>query len=209
LKFNVLYFSFDLTSCLPAMNVNEKNILQKLANGDETALAEMYREYWQSLFISAYNIIKDKEACSDILQDIFLQLWVRREKLEITSSLEAYLHTAVRYHVFKHIRKSTYVNRYFENLELRFSAASADEEIMLKQLNEQVAHAVQSLPKQCMLIFKLSREEHLSNREIAEQLNISVKTVENQMTIALRRLRLSLNDAAFGTLLIAGFFVRP
>jgi RNA polymerase sigma-70 factor (family 1) len=191
------------------MNLNEKNILQKLANGDETALAEIYREHWQSLFISAYNIIKDKETCSDILQDIFLQLWVRREKLEITGSLEAYLHTAVRYQVFKHIRKSTNVNRYFENLELRFSAASADEEIVLKQLNEHLAQAVKSLPKQCMLIFKLSREEQLSNREIAEQLNISVKTVENQMTIALRRLRLSLNDAVFGTLLITGFFLRP
>ena len=189
---------------MPAAKLNEQTLLRMLANGEEFALEEMYKQYWQPLFISAYNVTRDKEASNDILQDIFLQLWVRRQSLQITGSIEAYLHTAVRYQCFKFIRKSTTVNRFFENLDVRLSATAADEPLLMKQLTEQVNSAVQTLPKQCMLIYKLSREQHLSNLQIAEELHISVKTVESQMTIALKRLRLFLNDAAFSTIIIAG-----
>jgi RNA polymerase sigma-70 factor (family 1) len=188
---------------MSSIKSNEQILLASLANGDENAFAEIYKLHWQSLFVSAYNVTRDKGACNDILQDIFLQLWLRREKIAITGSLEAYLHTAVRYQVFKYIRKSTRVSHLFEQLDQRLSETPADGQVIFKELNEQVTNAVESLPSQCMLIYKLSREQQLSNREIAEQLNISIKTVENQMTIALRRLRVSLNDAAFSIAVIS------
>jgi RNA polymerase sigma-70 factor (ECF subfamily) len=86
---------------------------------------------------------------------------------------------------------------FFLNLEERLTAPSSDNTLLQKDLNQQVAQIVCGLPEKCQQIYRLSREEYLSHREIAQKLNISTKTVENQLTIALRRLRLSLGECFF------------
>lgn len=183
---------------------NETDLLARLSAGDELALTDIYHHHWQSLFVSAFNILKDKAACEDILQELFLQVWLKRESLEISSSLGAYLHTATRYQVFKYIRKASHREHLFEKLDLRLAEPSAEKALQLKQLNEQIHAIVETLPEQCRIIYKLSREEYLSHKEIAERLNISTKTVENQLTIALRKLRVSLGDAALLAVLFGG-----
>lgn len=176
---------------------NENDLLSALAKGHEDALKVIYQKYWDRLFLSAYNVLKDKEACEDIIQEIFIQLWQRRESLHITTSLPAYLFTATRYQVFHVIRKSAGRQELFEDLDKRLLADAPDIPLYIKEIQERVNVAVENLPDKCREIYKLSREEHLSYREIAEKLQISPKTVENQITIALKRLRGTLGDLMF------------
>jgi RNA polymerase sigma-70 factor (family 1) len=168
---------------------DERELLALLAAGDEEALRIIYETYWERLFLSAYNVLKDKEACEDIIQEIIIQLWKKREQLNITTSLSAYLFTATRYQVFHFIRKSAGRKELFENLEDRFLIDAPDIILYTKDLQEKIKIAVESLPDKCKVIYKLSREEQLSYKAIAKQLQISPKTVENQLSIALKKLR--------------------
>ncbi|MEG0851875.1 MAG: sigma factor, partial [Flavobacterium sp.] len=72
-------------------------LIDRLRNGDETALTELYNKFWQSLFMSAYNVLKDRELCEDIIQDIFMNIWHNREKIEIHISLKGYMYACARY----------------------------------------------------------------------------------------------------------------
>jgi RNA polymerase sigma-70 factor (family 1) len=173
---------------------DEHQLLLSLAGGNEEALKSLYQKYWQRLFLSAYNVLKDKEACEDIIQEIFIQLWQRRESLKITSSLSAYLFTATRYMVFHHIKKSPANAQLFEGLDERFVTAAPDIPLFFKDLQEKVNIEVQNLPEKCRQIYQLSREQNLSYRDIAEQLQLSPKTVENQLSIALKKLRSALQE---------------
>lgn len=167
---------------------SEKQLLQQLKKNDEHALTQLYKAHWQPLFLSAYNVLKDKKASEDIVQEIFLQLWLRRDTLDVRESLKAYLSTAVRYQVFHHIRKASKNKLVLKNEEALF-AESPEEGLLRKDLCGQVHKVVEDLPERCRLIYRLSREEQLTHKEIAHRLNISIKTVENQLTIALRRVR--------------------
>lgn len=173
---------------------NEKELLLLLSKGNEEALKLIYQKYWQRLFISAYNVLKDKEGSEDIIQEIFIQLWQRRETLNITTSLGAYLFTATRYQVFHFIRKVPGRPELFENLQERFSTDAPDLPLYAKDLQQRVDVAVENLPEKCRDIYKLSREQHLSYKAIADHLQISTKTVENQLSIALKKLRDALGD---------------
>ena len=184
---------------------NEKQLLSSLASGNEAALTFIYHKLWDRLFLSAYNVLKDKEACEDIVQEIFIQLWQKKEQLVIRTSLEAYLVSATRYQVFHLIKKGSKRKELFENLEERFSADGADALLYVKETQKTIDVAVDNLPEKCKNIYKLSRENHLSYKQIAEQLQISTKTVENQLTIALKRLRNALGS--FILLLLFFFFV--
>ena len=179
------------------LNKDEEKILFSLSQHDEEALKFLYQKYWQPLFISAYNVLKDKDACEDIIQDIFIQLWQKRESLSITTSLSAYLFTATRYQVFHSIRKSAVREELFENIEERFVADAPDIPLYTKDLQERINAAVENLPEKCKEIYKLSREHQLSYKAIAARLKISSKTVENQLSIALKKLRSELSDLMF------------
>lgn len=173
---------------------DEKELLALLALGSEEALKIIYQKYWQRLFLSAYNVLKDKEACEDILQEIFIRLWQKRESSNITTSLSAYLFTATRYQVFHYIKKSAGRPELFEDLEERFLTDAPDIPLYVKDLQERINTAVERLPEKCRHIYKLSREHHLSYKAIADHLQISPKTVENQLSIALKKLRDALGD---------------
>ncbi len=170
-----------------------------MASGDKHALVALYRLYWQRLFLSAYNILKDKAACEDIVQETFLQLWQRRETLDIHHSAEAYLFSVIRYSVFRHIKKERVRAEVFEQLTARLYNATPEDIVTEKNIRHQVAGVVETLPDKCREVYRLSREEHLSHREIAARLNISTKTVENQLTIALKKIRFTVSR-------VAGFF---
>jgi RNA polymerase sigma-70 factor (family 1) len=180
---------------LPGLTAyNEKELLLRLSGGDESALTQIYILYWKPIFIHAYNVLKDKMVCEDIVQDIFMQLWRKRSTLHITDTLGGYLFAATRYQVFDVIRRSPHKYYLFDNIEERMYSPSADQATIEKDLQQHITNEVSKLPEKCRLIYKLSREEYLPHKEIAEKLQISIKTVENQLTIALRRLRLSLRD---------------
>jgi RNA polymerase sigma-70 factor (ECF subfamily) len=184
---------------LSNLNSNPDTVLiNRLREGDKLALTDLYNTYWQLLFISAYNIIKDKELCEDIIQDIFMNIWHNREKLEINISLKGYLYACARYQVFNHFKKNKdkIHIEFFNDLDKRFQYATPETEMMHNELVQEINTIIETLPEKCQLVYKLSREEQLSHKEIAVRLNISTKTVENHITKALQTIRLSMGGTA-------------
>lgn len=175
------------------MDVKDVEILQRLKKSDKKALTELYDSYWKSLYISSYNLLKDKELCEEIIQDVFIDFWNFREKLQIKISIKSYLYACVRYKVFSEFRKNKVKNvELFEDLNQRFQYATPETKLMHEELVMQVDALVKTLPKKCQEVYVLSRNNQLSHKEIAEKLGISTKTVENHITFALKVLRTGL-----------------
>jgi RNA polymerase sigma-70 factor (ECF subfamily) len=185
--------------------LNDEQLLRAMAGGEHEALEQLYSRYWQHLFTAAYNVLKNKAACEDIVQEAFLQLWQRREQLDIKTSLEAYLFSIVRYTVFKYIKKEQAHSRVFKNLEERLHYITPEDIVVEKNIRSQLAGIVNSLPGKCREVYILSRDEELSHHEIATRLNISTKTVENHITIALKKIRFGIARVT-GVLFIISIF---
>jgi len=186
--------------------LSDKELTTLLKQGDKTAFTHIYNRYWSKLYLSAYNILREQQGSEDIVQEILVQLWLKREHQQI-DSLKAYLHTAIRFQVFKAIRAGKVRMGLFEQIESININNEADYRLMENDINSIYEKGLAELPEKCREIFTLSRKEQLSNKEIAERLNISVKTVENQMTIALKRLKSSMGDVLFwATVMLAGIW---
>lgn len=167
----------------------------------------LYHRHWQGMYKFAFFILRDKDACQDIIQDVFVWLWEHREGLKMHSP-NSYLKTAVKYKIANYIRTGKIRESFFEEaapFNYTTNLPEVVESAELKELNNIIQLTVSNLPLKCQEIFRLSREEHLSNREIARQRGISTKTVENQITIALHRIRSNV-EQHFLTILLLPFF---
>lgn len=170
----------------------ESELLDALRAGNQAAFDEIYRRHWDGMFRSAYALLKDRDASMDILQEIFIWLWQHHEDIEIASSLKTYLSSSVYYKAANYIRQGKTRRAFFEELTTMHIEQSEEDQLEIKELKSIIRQHTSHLPEKCRQVYYLSRNEHLSNKEIAERMGISVKTVENQITIALRRLRASL-----------------
>jgi RNA polymerase sigma-70 factor (family 1) len=172
----------------------ERELLSRLAQGDERAFTHIYNQYWEVLYAMAYNRTRDMQLSQDIVQDVFTSLWNNRLKTEILS-LKGYLASAVKYMTFAHLRKSGQVilgDEYIESNETGHKLV--DERLEYKYLLTSLQKQSDKLPDKCRLIFKYSREQGLSVKEIAAELQISPRTVETQLSKALRFLRKSIKS---------------
>lgn len=168
---------------------NEKELLSELRRGNQQSLRLIYNSSWKPLFISAYNMLKDREACEDVVQEVFLHLWQNRKTLLIHTSLKSYLFTAVRFQVLRRIRRDQKKLEIIADLAPSAPYRSPLEDLEGKDTLLRLKTAVNSLPEKCKLIYQLSREQFYTHKEIAAKLHISEKTVENQLTIALKRIK--------------------
>ena len=167
-------------------------LMDRIRSGDESALKLIYNKYWDQLFFSAFNVLHDQHVCEDIIQEIFINLWNKREIIEIRVSLKSYLFASTRYEVYRQVRFSSVREDIFENISERMQSPSEYGNIEHRELLSQISSIVNNLSEKCKVVYKLSREEQLSHKEIASQLDISTKTVENHLNKALRQLRTSL-----------------
>ena len=176
---------------------SDEDLLFYLNKGNIDAFKQIYLQHWSDLYQYAYNILRNKTISEEIVQETFVSLWRRHETLKITQTLRAYLFTAVKFQVLNYM-KSEKVKRDYAASYYAFKSASFDnsneENIRLTDLKEMIETEVSKLPEKCQQIFRLSRDEHQSIKTIAEMLNISSKTVENQLTKALKQLRSSLGQ---------------
>lgn len=167
-----------------------------LKEGDINAFEMFFRTYYQPLCNYAFSFIQDRDEAEEIVQSAFLSVWEKRKTLDIKTSLKSYLYTMVRntsLNVIKHEKiKQRYVGEALA-VEDR-SHENVSQKVLSLELEEKIQRAMESLPEQCRLVFKLSRFEELKYSEIAEQLQISIKTVENQMGKALKIMREQLKD---------------
>lgn len=171
---------------------DEAALLRQLKRGDENALDLIYRQYWEGLFFYSYHLLKDKHACEDVIQDLFVRLWENREQLDVRLSLKAYLYASCRYALYKLIRKEQVREDIFDAIYERLHTETAYGSLEHKELVQQINVIVNGLPPKCREVYELSRKENLSHKEIGERLGISVKTVENHINRALKELKQSL-----------------
>lgn len=162
---------------------------------DDTAFEQLFKAHYKALHIYVNTMIRDEEMAEEIVQSRFMKFWENRELLNIQTSVKAYLYKCV-YHDTLNFLKHEKVKTRYQNYTLHNSqdSAPASHRIELSELESSVHGAMKDLPEQCRLIFHMSRFEELKYREIAEQLGLSIKTVESQMGKALRILRLKLVD---------------
>ncbi|MGV3588265.1 MAG: RNA polymerase sigma-70 factor [Adhaeribacter sp.] len=171
----------------------DEKLLVLMQADDQAAFEQIYNRYWSKLYLSAYNIVRDRQAAEDIVQDVLVSLWMRRNSL-VVDSLNSYLYTAVRYQVFKVIRAGQIREAHSYAIENPAVVNVGESALMAADMDRLLDKGVTELPEKCRQIFMLSRKKHLSTKEIANWLGIAPKTVENQITIALNRLRTTLGD---------------
>jgi RNA polymerase sigma-70 factor (ECF subfamily) len=180
------------------MNLLDKNVLNKITEGDIKQFELVFKEYYEKLCHFAFKYLKNIDHSEGIVQDTFYNIWKNRKTLQITSSLKSYLYTAVRNNCLQEIRTRNldikYEN-YYKSHYTNESISPADE-LNAKELSNAINKALNSLPERCREIFKMSRYEGLKYHEIADKLSISVKTVEANMGKALKQFRLYLKDFA-------------
>ncbi len=178
------------------VNSSEHLLLQTLSKGAVTTFEMLFRTYYEPLCNYAYSFLRDKEDAEEVVQSTFLLVWEKRETLEIRTSLKSYLYAMVR-NACLNVLKHQKIRQRHEEEETALAERSRDaiaHTVAGNELEQRIQEAVEQLPEQCRMVFKLSRFEELKYSEIAEQLNISVKTVENHMGKALRIMRERLKE---------------
>lgn len=179
-------------------NNKEKEIFSLIQKGNVYAYELIFRRYYISLCEFATRFVYQPEAAEEIVQNVFLILWEKKESLSISISLKSYLFRAVYNHCNNHLSHLKIRNKYLsfsrETLLKKNYSDPVLENLAYKELNDQITAAIEQLPAACKNIFKMSRYEGMKYAEIASSLNISVKTVETQISRALTRLREELKE---------------
>jgi len=175
------------------MDLNENELPQLIEFGDITSFEKIYSQYWKKLYLYAFNVLQEREICEDIVQEIFIDLWTKKHDVQI-SDLNSYLYQSVRYQIFNHFRRSKYKKQLLEKFNQVSMEYKIHEIYEKKEMKVHIKNAVSRLPEQRRLIFQMSRYEGLSNKEISENLNISLQTVKNQISESLKFIRTSLKN---------------
>lgn len=167
----------------------------------------VFRQYYESLCHYANMLMKDMDAAEEVVQNTFVKLWEKKESLNIESSLKSYLYKSVYHASLNEIKHQNVKNKYINmhNTEEPYSDMQSASQV--KDLEKRIEQALLKLPEQCRLIFQMSRFRQLKYREIADVLNISVKTVENQMGKALKIMRSNLADYLGILLIVLNFII--
>lgn len=175
------------------LHLESNDLLERLRQGDEAAFDSIFREWYPSLVRSAESIVRSRAVAEEVVQDVMLELWRRRESLAKDSSPQAYLFQSTRNRALNHIRHERVEQKSEPELIRQTEmSASAHSQLVEEEIEAALKTAVSELPDRCREVFELSRTHGLKYAEIAITLGISVKTVEAQMGKALRTLRVKL-----------------
>lgn len=185
-----------MTDC---RNIPDTELVALLKNDNHAAFTELYNRYWKLLFYVAFKRLEVYDEAEEVVQDVFTDIWSRRTTLIIHTSFKYYLATATQYQVMNRMAK---MNRRLEAVRLSAKNETtdqlpADQRLLFQELEAQINSLVKELPEKCSLVYQLSRHDGLTNKEIAARLDISEKTVENQITKALARIRKGLGRKSF------------
>lgn len=181
----------------------DADLRELLYRGDEDAFSQIYDRYWDKLLAIAYFHLRDQETAKEIVQDVFLSLWSRRLSVKL-KTLENYLATATKYALYAYLLKEKRRTAILSRITLPEQAIfDVEEKVNARFLAEHINDVLETLPSKCRLVFVKSRGLGLSNEAIADELDISVKTVEAHITKALRTLRVSLKHLHLSILQLA------
>ncbi len=174
--------------------LSDELLVKLLLVGDEGAFEEIYRRYFSKLLRTAQFKIQSKEIAEELLQDLFISLWEKRDKVVI-DNLEAYLNTSLKYLIINHIRRQILQDKFMEYVANKSEPSeTVDESIAFNELSVAIEKSIEKLPEKTRQIFTLNRLEYKSVKEISEQLSIPERTVEYHITQGMRILRVHLKE---------------
>lgn len=179
---------------------DKEHLVSLVAGGDVNAFNELFRLYWDTIYSIAFSITKSKVVAEEIVQDVFLKIWLRREQLADVKNFDNYLFIIARNHIYNQLRVKA-VQFTEENTEVW---ETPEKQLYLKETVQIVTEAVQRLPKQQRTIFELSRNEGLDHAAIANRLKLSRLTVKTHMNKALHSIRGYLSRHNIISLLLLG-----
>ena len=171
-------------------------LLNLVAEGNESAFEKLYHIYYDRLFRFAMHIVKNEMCSEEVVSDVLLNIWKKKEKLPSITDLDAYLFRSVKNKALHYIDKENRRPQCEElSVTIEYIPDDSDPENMMihDELNQILTDAVESLPEQCRIIFKLAREDELPYKKISKILGISVKTVDAQMRIAKQKIEKAIN----------------
>lgn len=189
------FFTFFVTSTYQMqrqiLQYSDQELQQLLHENPKRGFDRVFESYWKRLFSYAYQIYADDTICEDIVQEVFVSLW---EKLENTTiiNLEGYLFRAVKYKVFTHLRDLKFTPDHQDILDEIAMPSRTETNLDYNDFETLVHREIDRLPPKCRTVFMLSRFEEVSNAEIAEKLNISIRTVEKHISDAIKHLKSNL-----------------
>jgi RNA polymerase sigma-70 factor (ECF subfamily) len=170
---------------------NIDGLFQRVINDDYSAFEKIFHSSYRSLCYYSSQLVVCRQTAEEIVDDVFCNLWRNRKKIQVSCSFRAYLIRSIRNRSLDSLRKTkgvrVYVLDHAQSVECKQSSAS--DSMIYEELSRHIDQAIENLPEQCRLIFRLSREHDLSYKDIAQKLNISVKTVDTQIGRALRFIR--------------------
>lgn len=168
----------------------QQQLLNRLKSDDKGALQEIFQDNYQKVCGAIFRLTKDTGITEDLAQEVFFRFWQKRHQIEITASLDAYLRRMAVNEGLAYLRSRKYFTEEIEPHSAQMSDSNtAEDRYLHSELEQNIRSAIDGLPPKCRMVFQLSRYEELSYQEIADQMEISIKTVENQMGKALKILR--------------------
>ncbi|WP_321285878.1 RNA polymerase sigma-70 factor [uncultured Sunxiuqinia sp.] len=177
-------------------NINERTLIERFKVGDEAAFELLFRFYYAGLVLYANQIILNRADSEEIVQDFFVRLWEDRLKINITDSLKPYLFTCIKNKAFNYLKSVGIKEKVHQYIKEQVEEDILyDPDIYIsEELQGEIKRAIEKLPERCREVFMKSRFKGDSNDEIANELNISKRTVETQISKALRILRVELKE---------------
>ncbi|MBJ6368605.1 RNA polymerase sigma-70 factor [Snuella sedimenti] len=176
------------------LKIKEDRELYKLVElNNEQAFRALHDRYAAKLFLYAFNIIRNKQVCEDIVQNIFIDIWNKRQSKNIRN-IKSYLFKAIKYQIFNYFRGLRIYQEDITRLNIVDISINASQKMEYHELEEAIHSSVNKLPKRCKLIFELSRFQFKSNKEISEELKISIQAVKNQISKALSLIKKDLHE---------------
>lgn len=179
-----------------SMEFQDEQIALRLSKRDEAAFEQVFKTHYKNLHAYAFTMLKDEDEAEEMVQQVFFKLWERSEHLSFSGSIAAYLYRAVHNESLNFIKhqKVKAGHQLHVAYSMKNKSEQAHPKMIRKELENKFREALNELPEQCRTVFQLSRFEDMKYKEIADKLDISVKTVENHMGKALKLLRTKLVD---------------
>ncbi|WP_186757590.1 RNA polymerase sigma factor [Echinicola salinicaeni] len=175
---------------------SDSQLLLLLKQGDNAAFQLIFDRYWKRLFSYAYRVYRDEGVCEDCVQEIFISLWKNNKETTILH-LESYLFKAIKYKLSAHIKKLKFDFAHEEELKSLSIPQYENTDMEYLELEEVLTAQINNLSGKCREVFVLSRLKNKTNSEIAKELNISKRTVEGHISIALKQLRTQLRETSY------------
>lgn len=181
------------------IDISDKALMAEIARGNRLAFNAVFDRYWSKLFRAAFNLLRDEELAKDVVQEVLFDFWNRRDQHEI-DNLQAYFYQATRFQSLKQLRKAKLLDIHDEVFASVLTVNTTQEQLDFRQLEEELGRSLNRLPEKYREVFELSRVHNLTNKEIADRLEISQRTVDWYLYHTLKRLKTSLITAVIALL---------